>query len=362
MRILTTIAFILFFLWFGSVPAAALPVRVETASKKFSIPFEIQTDSSPDPVREVELLVSEDFGTHWKTAGKIRSDAKKFEFNAEKDGEYWFAFRTITLSGTTKQATSGPQLRVLVNSARSATATENVSASPQVQTAQEPQVLTPPKPIKMAKTASTPSPAAGEQGGKASKTATVPQKEENQHRLPTLISPDGQTAPTRHEAEKPPMQQADVVVNELLNGMGQFYGEMPPAVAVKRQGNGLKGIDAVPALPNVAVAANAAASVSTTPTDGKITGITMNTSGQKPQIVVKWNNGTPPQKMTQVDVLRRFEGTETFVPIAINLENNGQYWWFASPDDLKPFYLQVRLRSPLGIQTDTTPSPICIPK
>lgn len=93
-----------------------LPAPIPTNSRSFSIPFEVKPDQSTDPVKEVELLVSKDQGVRWHVQKKQPIEAGHFDFKAETDGEYWFAFRIITLSGQTRQIGQGqPQLRVLVD-------------------------------------------------------------------------------------------------------------------------------------------------------------------------------------------------------------------------------------------------------
>lgn len=100
----------------GASRNPVLPAPIPTNTRSFSIPFEVRADQSADPAKEIELLVSKDRGTRWYSGGRLPVDGKRFDFKAEDDGEYWFAFRTITLSGVTKQTNQGqPQIRVLVD-------------------------------------------------------------------------------------------------------------------------------------------------------------------------------------------------------------------------------------------------------
>jgi hypothetical protein len=79
------------------------------------------------------------------------------------------------------------------------------------------------------------------------------------------------------------------------------------------------------------------------------------------QIVVKWNTGQELWKDAQVDVFRKGEKEGPLSPIAINLANNGEYWWYLTPEDLKPFHVAVRIRSFYGgTQMDVTQSIITI--
>lgn len=93
----------------------ALPEPIASASRTFSIPFEIRPDSSADPAREIELMVSRDRGARWHSIARQPVEAKKFDFEADSDGEYWFSFRIVTLSGVVRQSSSGPQIRVVVD-------------------------------------------------------------------------------------------------------------------------------------------------------------------------------------------------------------------------------------------------------
>ncbi len=87
-------------------------------SKKpnFSIPFEIRDDHATDPAQSIELLVSTNAGKSWTVQSRLPLDAKAFPFQAAADGEYWFAFRTISVAGITRSSgRGGAQLRVLVD-------------------------------------------------------------------------------------------------------------------------------------------------------------------------------------------------------------------------------------------------------
>ena len=61
----------------------------------------------------------------------------------------------------------------------------------------------------------------------------------------------------------------------------------------------------------------------------------------------------------QIDVLRGGTPDGPWTPIAINLPNSGEYWWFLTPEDLKPFFVAVRTRSLHGgIQMNVTQTAI----
>jgi hypothetical protein len=94
---------------------------------------------------------------------------------------------------------------------------------------------------------------------------------------------------------------------------------------------------------------------------GSITAISLESTATRPQIVVKGNTGEELWKDAQVDVFRGNTKEGPWSPIAINLANSGGYWWFLSPEDLKPFYVAVRIRSFRGgTQVDVTQSVITV--
>ncbi len=124
MRCLSFITLLVFLLFAIPVSAQRLPdsrplaAPIPCKERAFSIPFDIRADGSADPVKNVELLVSKDRGGQWHSAGKKPVEAKIFEYVAEDDGELWFTFRTITLSGTTRHSGGGPTIRVLVDATK----------------------------------------------------------------------------------------------------------------------------------------------------------------------------------------------------------------------------------------------------
>lgn len=391
--------FVLFFFLAVHLPAQVLPVRVTSSSKVFSIPFEIRPDLSADPIKEVELMVSDDNGAGWRSVEKRPVTAKRFDFQAEKDTEYWFCFRTITLSGTVRQTGTGPQLRVLVDTAPREPAPKTMTSVPpnpiratDSDTVTKKQAenligserdsygtLLPPKPVRMKKeNAPVPSIEKKETDNSAVEKEVKPQSG-GKSSLPLLTAPDGSIAQAASPKAAPVQEQSesDVMVLKLLAEMGPFYDEMLKDIKPVPQREP-QTFSAMPspvlssAVPNEKVASNAAAGtavikklpgVEQTVQAGSIAGISLNRQGQQPQLVVKWNTGGESWKGAQADILRSFnaKGQEPYFPIAINLENAGQYWWFLSSDDLKPFFIRIRLRSAAGgILTDTTSMPIQI--
>ncbi|MDA9934142.1 hypothetical protein N9B88_00100 [Rubripirellula sp.] len=94
-------------------------------SQSFSIPFTVdQAGAQPVAVR---LFVSRGPGNEWKLTDQIKPNAvsKQFQFQAEDDGEYWFATRTIDAAGQAHPSGEiTPQLKVFVDTTKPAIALE----------------------------------------------------------------------------------------------------------------------------------------------------------------------------------------------------------------------------------------------
>jgi len=77
--------------------AAPIPTKpVYTNKTRFRIPYrfdaaEMQRLGS----REIRLYVSVDAGQHWQHVQSVAPQQGKFEFQAPRDGEYWFAVKTV---------------------------------------------------------------------------------------------------------------------------------------------------------------------------------------------------------------------------------------------------------------------------
>ena len=67
-------------------------------SRNFRIPFNIEPEDRP-LLREVQLWSSEDQGYHWKRSSVTTPERPAFTFRASRDGEYWFAVRTLDKKG-----------------------------------------------------------------------------------------------------------------------------------------------------------------------------------------------------------------------------------------------------------------------
>ncbi len=379
----------------SSVPASsAIPCN----QRSFSIPFDVRSDGGADPPKEIELLYSSDRGTRWFSVKRVPVDVKKFEFTAPDDGEYWFVFRTITVSGQIKATNfSGPQLRVLVDttlpdakisglsgssatapvattvpSATSATVPvaatgpttvpgnasrsfDSLNLSPVRESSAVP--LTPPKPVRMQ---------VRNEPMKKKNESDVPASLPQRQTLPSLFSPSGeavpfQPTPTTTEKKRPAV---DPMFAEMIRSyeQGTTNNESQITNSESRTTNRIPA-PAV-AVANSTVAANRAVSESeaersTVP--GSISGVSLGNVSNQPRVVVRWNTGDESWRTAYVDVLRGASPQGPWLPIATNLPNNGEYWWFVTNDDFKPFYVSVRLRAPSGASTaDATRSPIRI--
>lgn len=104
--------------------AAAMPLEgaggrpIYTNKNRFRIPY----NSDPAEMRklgakEIRLYVSEDRGTKWDLAQSVAPDAGKFQYQAAKDGEYWFSVRTVDTQGKMypEEEVSQPGLIVIVD-------------------------------------------------------------------------------------------------------------------------------------------------------------------------------------------------------------------------------------------------------
>jgi len=322
----------------------------------FTIPFEFGSEEFSKSIKEVELLASKDRGKHWYSVARQPVAAQKFNYRTDADGEYWFAFRTTTLSGNVSPMPGQPQLRVLVN-----TKDPVIVLPPQPS---ESGPLIPPKPMRY-KDTDRPSLSKPPQPAKEDERKTEEpeegEPEEGEPAAPLEIinieKPGRMMGPKLPGFELPEMEadREEDMLDALLSGMSPFLDIEPVTV---------KALSASPAAvepPNTV--SNTAKPLSEIPAGG-ITGIVLDFEKKdpaKPKIVMNWNPGNEFWQDAQIDVLRSNTKEGERIPIAINLPNNGTYWWFLSPEDLKPFYVTVRIRSLHGgIHTDITQYPITI--
>jgi hypothetical protein len=322
--------------------AQVLPPLYPVSVPNFTIPFEVGSGESANAIREVELLVSKDRGKRWHSVARQPIEAEKFAFRADSDGEHWFAFRTITLNGNMSPMNGQPQLRVLVN-------TKDPTMAVSAPQSSEPGRLTPPKPERfrndnapkppltpLQQTAPQQTPSQQTKDDEPIIDKPQPEKTNAEEPLLAIIGPE---LPGLELPEQGKNREGDIL-DELLSGMSPFLDVQPVAaltplsrqVAVEKQ--------------NIATPAGVPA--------GGITSIDLNDKEMPPQIIVRWNPGDALWQDAQIDILRSSTKEGQRIPIAINLRNDGEYWWFLSPEDLKPFYVTVRIRSLHGIHSDVT--------
>ena len=103
-------------IWGGiaTATAAERPAPVFTRDLGFTIPFSV--DASATDIVEVQLLVSLDRGASWQLYLRQTPAEKGFRFRGQRDGEYWFASRTIDRLGQARPAGPlEPQLIVVID-------------------------------------------------------------------------------------------------------------------------------------------------------------------------------------------------------------------------------------------------------
>ncbi len=65
-----------------------------TNRRDFKIPFNINPADRPR-YKQIQLVASSDSGGHWEIIDSTTPDRPSFRFKAPRDGEYWFAVRTL---------------------------------------------------------------------------------------------------------------------------------------------------------------------------------------------------------------------------------------------------------------------------
>lgn len=225
--------------------------------------------------------------------------------------------------------------------------------------------LEPPRPTKMKKEAKKPVAAAD-----TAVTATeVPSEKEP---IRESAPPAPETSPT------------DPLTESLVAEMGRFFEQgLSVEIAPKAEKKPTEPVTqtapklppATPPAPAPSTGKTASAVTPTAPASpekpaprhpGKITGISLNTAASQPQIIVKWNPGDAPWRDARIDLFRcadipEAEMSSPWFPVATNLPNSGEYWWYLSNDDFKPFRILLQIRAPQGsVHFDTTRSAIRI--
>ena len=372
-RVVASGCFCVLILWFSAHTFGqqlALPPLYPINVHHFAIPFDAGSSSV---FREVELFVSRDRGRHWQFVARQSIESGQFPFRAPADGEYWFAFRRLATAGSGSPApfSGSPQLRVLVD-----TTIPAIELPPPTET----RALTPPRPqryqpgnrvalptmvtTQTAQTEASASEPESRLDNTINNTITgfapltvpprmqVPQSEAPKSETP---QPEVQRLPfgPRLPGFDPSAAVRDQrdLLEDLLSGMSHFMDVQP---VVRR---------AVPSDPIAERAIPTAPSPSDSPSDevvpgGIAGGEIIPDSERPPRIAVKWHRGPESWHDAQIDVLRGSTREGPWIPIATNLPNNGEYWWYlTSADTARPFYLAIRIRSFTGgVQMSITPS------
>lgn len=88
---------------------------VLTRQMEFGIPYQVD---APGSTPEVQLMVSNDRGVNWIGYHRQSAQQDRFVFQAQSDGEYWFAIRTFDASGrpTENNGYFKPELKVAIDS------------------------------------------------------------------------------------------------------------------------------------------------------------------------------------------------------------------------------------------------------
>jgi hypothetical protein len=100
-----------------SPAAPAAPPGQPKAPLVPSIPFNIDPADRPR-YKQVQLWVSSDNGEHWEKVDTTTPDRPSFTFKAPRDGEFWFAVRTLDVKNRLIPADDAdvePNMKVLVD-------------------------------------------------------------------------------------------------------------------------------------------------------------------------------------------------------------------------------------------------------
>ena len=101
-------------------PQAARAPKVPTIfhkNRNFRIPFNVDPADRPR-LKEVQLWVSDDLGFKWAPKSRTTPDRPAFTFRSNKDGEYWFAVRTLDNKGQlfpSDEEKPEPSMKVVVD-------------------------------------------------------------------------------------------------------------------------------------------------------------------------------------------------------------------------------------------------------
>lgn len=84
---------------------------------RFGIPFDVDPQDRAR-LKEVQLYLSDDQGRSWRIHRVASPADREFPFQAERDGQYWFIIRTLSVDNQLQPASldgRGPDLRVVVD-------------------------------------------------------------------------------------------------------------------------------------------------------------------------------------------------------------------------------------------------------
>ncbi len=103
--------------WNQNRTASAGPETTYWRERIFLIPYQVQTHSNlEEQLGTVELLVSRDGATDWRSLGKAKANVQGFRYYAPTDGDYWFALQLFDRRGKRLQAgVIQPQLHVVID-------------------------------------------------------------------------------------------------------------------------------------------------------------------------------------------------------------------------------------------------------
>ena len=93
-------------------PAPSMAPLIFWQQNRLPIPFNIKSTTGAS---EVQLYVSADRGAHWQLYDRKVPAARRFLFRAPRDGEFWFASRTLHQNETAAGTPKRPELRVVVD-------------------------------------------------------------------------------------------------------------------------------------------------------------------------------------------------------------------------------------------------------
>jgi hypothetical protein len=97
-------------------PQGAALQAIHSRSRRFSIPFSVEPAASAAQTVEVQLYVSTDGGREWRHYASVKPEARRFRFQANSDGPYWFLVRTKDANGQLRpQQASRAEMYVIVD-------------------------------------------------------------------------------------------------------------------------------------------------------------------------------------------------------------------------------------------------------